>query len=172
MQACDRLSVPIQIRQEQKSIIWVYALTRIVQQDILLFRAPFEDIENPVQAALISFLLHIRPHMAPIDFRRLGHHSNELWRIFLDVLFGAGVDEIHFQIWNAGSCLTGRGKIPTVYVIIAKVLNISKGRVKGLQRFDIVGKCSSFGNEKSWRAVNGAKERDPTAALICTICKD
>ena len=94
MQARESFLVPVEIRCQKKSFLSREALAWVSEQDVFLLFSPFDDIEDPIQASFISHSLHVWSHMLLVDRRRLSDHANGLWRVLLDVLVGARIDEI------------------------------------------------------------------------------
>lgn len=68
------------------------------KQHILLFCPAFDDVEDPVQAALVTFALHVRTYMVGVDAGRLGNKTHGLRGILPDVGFGARIDEVDLEI--------------------------------------------------------------------------
>lgn len=136
VKACQGLLVPIEIWCEEKSFNGIRR-TGISQQDILLLGTTFDDVEDPIEASFVPHLLHVWSHILLVDLRRLCHHTNSLWRIFFDVLLGAGVDEIEFEVWGSSIFGARMGKIPAVDVIAAQVSDIRNLAMDGFHYVEV-----------------------------------
>lgn len=96
MQRAHSLPIPIQIRQHQESIL--RTMPGIPHNDILLLRPPFQDIEYPVEPALLALGLHVRSDMLLVYLWSLGYHAYLLIGVFFDVLRCARPDKVEFQV--------------------------------------------------------------------------
>ena len=90
--------------------------------------------------------------MLGVDLGGFGHCAEALWRVFADMGGGAGVDKVQLQIWirgfwrvfdtaggdigvcsrifaigGGGSRAALTGKVPSIYIIGAEVLDIGQG---------------------------------------------
>ena len=82
--------------------------------------------------------------MALIDLWCFGHYANALRRVFSDMLPCARIDEIELQV---GGNLVGRacrGKIPSVDIIVAQVLDVGESCVEAFQHLRVAWEGSSF----------------------------
>lgn len=133
VEGVDCFAVPVQVGQEEEALV-----TRLAEggpvDDILDLFLAFDDIEHPVQPALVALGLHVWSNSFPIDIGCLFYETDALFTIFLDVLFCAGVDQINLKIGEvivnvivivgAGMVLycAATGHVPVVDVIGTKVL--------------------------------------------------
>lgn len=165
VKACQGLLVPIEIWCEEKSFIGIRR-TGISQQDILLLGTAFDDVEDPIEASLVPHPLHIWSYILLVDLRRLCHHTNSLWRIFFDVLLGARVDQVEFEVGRSCICDARRGKIPAVYVIAAQILDIYDIVMDGFHFVEVAWERCPFGSEQSLEAINLAEKSHTATALV------
>lgn len=147
VQRPHRLPVPVQIWQHQEPIF--RPMTGISQDDILLLRAPLQNIKHPVQPALLPLGAHVRPDVVAVDLGGLGDHAEHLIGVLLDVLFRARPDEVQLEIGGglARGVRAGRRHVPPVDVIVAQVVDARDGCVECTE--DLEGFCSeggAFGN--------------------------
>lgn len=68
--------------------------------------------------------------MLLVDRRRLGDHTNGLWGVLLDVLVGAGIDEIDLQIRRSLFGDTRGCEIPSIDIILAQIVNLRDSSVE------------------------------------------
>lgn len=121
VQRRQSLTVPVQIRQK-KEVILRFGLLGAVK-DILLLSFAVEDIENPIKAALFPAELHVRAYVRAVDRGRLDYDTGLLEGVLADVLLGARVNEIYFEV--CGRRLIDRvlghavGEVPAVDIIFA-----------------------------------------------------
>lgn len=100
MHACQRLAIPVEIRSQEKSFVGGAILTRIAIDDVLLLLTTFKDIEDPVQASCFALLYNVGTNTAFVDLRGLGDRTDALRRVLFDMLLGARMDQIEFEIWG------------------------------------------------------------------------
>lgn len=122
----DGLFVPVQIRCQKETFVTSLA-KRCPVDHILNFFSPLNDIEHPIQPALVALGLHVRPDFVAIYFWCFGDETNALFAVFFDVLLCAWVDKINFQIGELmliGSVFdcAATGHVPVVNVIGAQIL--------------------------------------------------
>ncbi|KAL2136738.1 hypothetical protein VTI74DRAFT_1779 [Chaetomium olivicolor] len=127
VQRVDRLAVPVEVRQEQEPLHWVFTVRRPVD-DVLGLLAALDDVEGPVQPPPLALRLHEGPHMFVVDLGRLGDVAHALFAVFLDVLLGARPDEVDLEVGEfvvvATHCdLAAVGQVPVVDVVGTQVLN-------------------------------------------------
>lgn len=143
----------------------------IAENDVLLLRAALEDIKHPVQSALLALGAHVRPDIATVDNRRLGDHSDQLVRVFLNMLLGARPDDVQFQVGLVLRVIVGAGggcEVPAVDVIVAQVVYPRNRSMKGLE--DMSGlrrEGCTFGDEDALLSVNLAEDDHAAAVLVC-----
>lgn len=151
VQAAQRLAVPVQIGQQQVSLVLGSGGVRRAKQDVFLLGASVEDVEDPVQAALVALALHVRPHVVAVDVGRLGHVADRLRRVLFQMLLGAWVDEVDLQVgWLALAC-TAVGHVPAVYIIVAEVLDVRQRAAENRQVGFFRGKGGALGEKQCWR---------------------
>lgn len=123
VQTRQRLAVPVQVWQQQVSLILGSRIVWRAKQNVLLLGASIEDIKHPVQTALIAFGLHVGTNMVGIDVGSLGHIAHRLLGIFLEVLVGAWVYEVDLQVCRLSFSRAAVGHVPAINVIVAEVLD-------------------------------------------------
>ena len=64
----------------------------VTEDDVLLFGAAFDDIEDPIQTTFLALSEHVRADELRIDFGRFGHHTDTLSGVLLDVDSGTRID--------------------------------------------------------------------------------
>ena len=70
--------------------------------------------------------------MLLVDRWRLSDHAKRLWRVLLDVLVRARIDEVDFQIRRSLFLYTRGRKIPSVDIVFTQVVN---SRNRSMERF-------------------------------------
>lgn len=99
---------------------------RRAEQNVFLLGASVEDVEDPVQSALVALGLHVWPDVVAIDMGSLCDMADSLCSVFLEMLLGAGVDEVDLQVGGLPLANTAVGHVPAVDVIVAEVLDVRK----------------------------------------------
>ena len=135
VQAADRFTVPIEVREQQEAffVLAIVGFRFVSDDDVFLLGLAVEDVEDPVQAALLPFRLNVGPHVLCVDLRCFRDDAESLRRVFLDVLLRARVDEVKLQVGCRVNVLgivfvvdTPRGlalagQVPVVYVVGTEV---------------------------------------------------
>lgn len=104
METPYRLSIPVEVGQQQEPFVFWGCVGVCAEQDVLLLCPPLYDVEDPVQTTLITLTLHKGADMVCVDFRGLCDEADRLGGVFLDVFLCARVDEIDLQIWRLLHC--------------------------------------------------------------------
>lgn len=172
MQTPNGLAIPVQIRQQQEALALRRAFVRRPEEHIFLLRPAFDDIEDPVQAALVAFTLHKRPDMAGVDLGGLGDEAHGLGCVFLDVGVGARVDEVDLEVgWlldgvRGGRGRGGAGEVPAVDVVVAEILDVRERCWEGGEMRWVGWKGGALGEHQGWLGCDGALEYDTAAGLV------
>jgi hypothetical protein len=93
MQTVHCLTVPVKIRQDKEAFLAMLSV-----HDILLFCPTFYDVEDPIQPTFLAIPPHVWTNVLSEDLWCLGHHTNTLRGVFLDVLFRAWINEVELQV--------------------------------------------------------------------------
>lgn len=141
VQTANGLAVPVQVGQQQEPLVGGGRSRGAVPHGLLL-GAALDDVEDPVEAALVALGLHVGADVGGVDGGGFGHEAHGLGRVFLDVGGRARVDEVDLQIgglllgcagsrWRVAGGLggiaghglgggrCGAGKVPAVDVVVA-----------------------------------------------------
>lgn len=170
VESFDGLLVPIQIRCEKETL--VTSLTKRGSVDhVLDFFSALDDIEHPVQPALVALRLHVRSDVVAIDLGRLGHEAHALLAVFLDVLLCARVDEVDLQVGELVLILgvfdgTAAGHVPVVNVVGAQILECPQTAGYGAKVVVGAGEGRALEDEQRGLLVNGAAQRRPAPCLV------
>lgn len=170
MQSLDCLPVPVQVWEEEKALITSLAEASPVN-DIFDLLAPLDNVEDPIESALVSFCLHVWPDPVPVDPGCFCHESDPLFAVFLDVLLRARIDQVDLQVGEVVMTLcvsdgATAGHVPVVDVIGAQILECAKATGYRPKVIMGVGKRGALKDQQSWLPVDGAEERGSPACLV------
>lgn len=97
VQRIKRLSIPVEIRQQQKPFIAGFAQLSPVYNVLDLFFA-LNNVKYPVQSPLLPLLLHIWPYLVPVNLWRLCNKAHTLLAVLVDVSLCAWPDEVNLEV--------------------------------------------------------------------------
>lgn len=170
VQSIERLAVPVQVRDEKVALLLVDALGD-TEDDVFGFGDAVNDVEHPLKAALIALGCHVWAHLVLVDCSCLGDVADTLLFVFLDMLFGAGVDQVDLQILVVVVIQlvvdgAAGGHVPVVDVVGSEVLDGTKSCRDG----DELGACWREGgtleDENCREAFDLAEETDASSGLV------
>ncbi len=179
--------VPVEVGQEEEVLVFILVFVFFRRgglrgarrgsavDDVLGFFFARQDVVHPVQAAVGALAGHVGAHMGLVDVRGFGHEAEALLAVLFDVLGGAGVDEVDFEVGEVvvgvgrgivGGWPAAVGEIPVVDVVCAEVLD---GLQRGGDRREVVGRAGegrALEDEQGRLVVDGAAEGGAAAGLV------
>lgn len=160
MESLNRFLVPVQIGCEKEAFIASFAKGRPVY-NILNFFPALNDVEHPIQPALVALRLHVWPDVVAIDLGRLCHEPHALLAVFLDVLLCARVNEVDLQVGKF-VLISGvpdgaaASHVPVVNVVGAQILECSQAACYRAKVVIRAGKGRTLEDEQRGLLIDGA----------------
>ena len=88
--------------------------------------------------------------MLLVDRWRLSDHAKRLWRVLLNVLVRAWIDEVDLEIRRSLFRYTRARKIPSVDIIFTQVVNSRNRSMERFQCINVAGERCPFRSEQRW----------------------